>query len=144
MKTFDTFAATSLLGLLLVTGCSQSRSRAIAPEGEPKDYRKMVERVRERKENRNRMYMLQDGINRFQVELGRTPTNLYEMVRFRYIEGIPQPPKGMTYAYDADRGTVRIVRQQAPAGIHIAEDAPTGSVKLKDDDTEKSVPTGLR
>jgi hypothetical protein len=52
---------------------------------------------------------LTKAIDRFNVELGRNPKDLDELVKERYISVIPKPPFGTKIVYDATSGRVNIV-----------------------------------
>jgi hypothetical protein len=52
---------------------------------------------------------LTKAIDRFNVELGRNPKDLDELVKERYISAVPKPPFGTKIVYDAASGRVNIV-----------------------------------
>ena len=54
---------------------------------------------------------LQNAIQMFAGEQGRSPKTLNELVEKKYLPAIPQAPKGMKIEYDPNLGTVKIVRQ---------------------------------
>jgi len=54
---------------------------------------------------------LNQAIQRFNVEKGRNPTDLNELVQQKFIPELPTPPAGSKLVYDADSGTVSIVKQ---------------------------------
>ena|SRR5215467_5470468 len=54
---------------------------------------------------------LNQAIQRFNVEKGRNPKDLNELVQQKFISEIPTPPAGSKLVYDADSGTVSIVKQ---------------------------------
>jgi hypothetical protein len=54
---------------------------------------------------------LNRAIQRFEVEQGRNPKDLDELVKEKYIPKIPEPPFGMKIVYDASAGTVKVVKQ---------------------------------
>ena len=51
---------------------------------------------------------LKNKINTFQIQEGRYPSSLNELVEKKYIEELPQPPKGMTFHYDPSTGSVDV------------------------------------
>jgi len=51
------------------------------------------------------LYM-KNKINTFQIQEGRYPYSLNELVEKKYLEKLPEPPKGATFHYDASSGTV--------------------------------------
>jgi hypothetical protein len=54
---------------------------------------------------------LDKAIQMFNVEHGRFPTDLKELVSERYISQIPTPPYGTRLDYDASAGRVSVVKQ---------------------------------
>lgn len=51
------------------------------------------------------------AIQMFNVEEGRNPKDLNELVEKKYMPRLPEAPAGMKIAYDAQAGTVKIVPQ---------------------------------
>ena len=54
---------------------------------------------------------LNQAIQMFSVQEGRYPKNLEELVAKQYIPKIPEPPYGTKIIYDANAGSVKIVKQ---------------------------------
>lgn len=54
---------------------------------------------------------LNQAIGLFQVDKGRFPKDLDELVQDKYIEKMPPVPYGMKLDYDATTGTVKVVSQ---------------------------------
>ena len=54
---------------------------------------------------------LTKAIDLFNVEKGRNPKDLDELVKERYIPTVPKPPYGTKIVYDAASGRVNIVKQ---------------------------------
>ncbi|MDD2236603.1 MAG: hypothetical protein PHP44_05610 [Kiritimatiellae bacterium] len=83
-----------------------------SPDGSPpRDYRQMLDRVHQRNAYNHSLDTVKEAVQRFQVELGRLPTNLIELVRYRYIDEFPQEiPPGYTFGYDATRGYVTFMK----------------------------------
>ena len=54
---------------------------------------------------------LNQAIQLFQVDKGRFPKDLNELVTEKFIPKIPDPPAGMKIVYDASAGTVKVVKQ---------------------------------
>ena len=50
-------------------------------------------------------------IDQFQVDKGRYPTDLNELVQEKYIEKIPPAPSGMKIDYNPSTGEVKVVNQ---------------------------------
>jgi hypothetical protein len=51
------------------------------------------------------------AIQMFNVDQGRNPTDLNELVQKKYMPRIPDPPYGTKLVYDANSGTVKVVPQ---------------------------------
>ena len=51
------------------------------------------------------------AIQMFNVEKGRNPKDLNELVQQKFIPEIPAAPVGSKLVYDADSGTVSVVKQ---------------------------------
>ena len=54
---------------------------------------------------------LNQAIQLFQVDNGRFPKDLNELVTEKFIPKIPDAPVGMKIVYDAKTGTVKVVKQ---------------------------------
>jgi len=54
---------------------------------------------------------LDKSIQLFNVEKGRNPKDLNELVSEKYIKEIPTPPYGTKIDYDANSGRVSVVKQ---------------------------------
>ena len=54
---------------------------------------------------------LNQAIGMFQVDKGRFPNNLDELVQQKYLTKIPDAPYGMKIDYDAGTGQVKVVKQ---------------------------------
>jgi hypothetical protein len=54
---------------------------------------------------------LTKAIDLFNVEKGRNPKDLDELVKERYIPSVPKPPYGTKIVYDSASGRVNIVKE---------------------------------
>ena len=54
---------------------------------------------------------LNKAIEMFNVQEGRFPKDLNELVEKKFIPQLPTPPFGTKLEYDANAGTVRVVKQ---------------------------------
>lgn len=54
---------------------------------------------------------LNQAIQLFQVDKGRFPKDLNELVAEKFIPRIPEAPVGMKIVYDASAGKVKVVKQ---------------------------------
>src|SRR5829696_2266245 len=55
---------------------------------------------------------LNQAVQLFQVQEGRLPKNLDELVTKKYVNSIPPPPAGMKYDYNTQTGQLKIVPAQ--------------------------------
>ncbi len=101
-----------LLGLCLAGCFRQRNSSPAAQDGtQPRDYRQMLDRVHQRNAYDNSLDTVKQAVESFQVELGRLPTNLVELLRYRYLNKFPEEvPPGYTYGYDSVRGYVTFMK----------------------------------
>lgn len=51
------------------------------------------------------------AIELFQVDKGRLPKDLDELVKEKYLPQLPKPPVGMKFNYDPNTGVVKVVPQ---------------------------------
>jgi hypothetical protein len=54
---------------------------------------------------------LNKAIQLFNVEQGRNPKDLSELVQKKYMPQIPAAPNGMKIVYDADAGSVKVQKE---------------------------------
>jgi hypothetical protein len=54
---------------------------------------------------------LNQAIGSFQVDKGRFPNTLDELVQEKYLKKVPDAPYGMKIDYDATTGQVKVVKQ---------------------------------
>jgi hypothetical protein len=52
-----------------------------------------------------------EATRRFQVEVGRLPKDLNELVQEKYLPRLPATPYGMTLVYDPVTGETKVVKQ---------------------------------
>jgi len=57
------------------------------------------------------MATLKPAIDQFQVDKGRYPKDLNELVTEKYISKVPEAPYGMKIDYDPATGAVKVVKQ---------------------------------
>lgn len=119
------------LGLLVIalgaSACTPERTRAVrnaeaGPATEQKDYRDMLKQARARSDAEDTLGPLVRGLEVFRNERGRLPTNLAELVQSGIIKGIPAPPPGAAYAYDARNGNVRLLPVDDAGRVAVPDD----------------------
>ena len=105
-----------LVGCVLLTGCgdgggSSSGTSSGNPATAPADYLSTITKAEHSAVKSIDLSALTKAIQMFQVEQGRLPKDLNELVTMKYITKIPEPPVGQKIVYDATAGTVKIVAQ---------------------------------
>ena len=109
------------LGLsLLALGCSKSSTQnsqtTNAPTDAnvltaPVDYLTDAATAKKKMEKDVDTIALNRAIQDFEVQEGRKPKDLNEVVEKKYIRVLPQAPYGSKIEYDANSGTVKVVKQ---------------------------------
>jgi PBP1b-binding outer membrane lipoprotein LpoB len=108
-----------LLGSALLAGCSKSEPAPGAKPAEtkvgenplnaPTDYLSTVAKAKKSSEATVDTASLSSAISMFQVEKGRNPKDLDELVSSGTIKALPTPPYNMKFSYDATNGVVKVV-----------------------------------
>ena len=111
----------SLIWTTCVVGCGDPSSRSSDPAtntpvaghvvAAPVDYVKSVAEARHSAVKTVDVAALKKAIDLFNVQEGRFPKELNELITRKYIPEMPVSPLGSTIAYDAQAGTVKIVQQ---------------------------------
>ena len=113
-------AALSLVLLAFVAGCgdnssspSSSSTNAVVTNSSvgPVDYYGALAKAQQSAVKTVDATSIQKAVDLFQTDKGRYPRDLDELVKERYLGQIPKPPYGMKIVYDANTGTVRVVKQ---------------------------------
>ena len=106
------------LGFALLFGCGGKKRAEAIKQPDPSirgmdtnevvgiDFRSKLKENREKQSSAASMDILVDGIQRFQEEMGRVPSNLVELVEMQFLEKIPDPPVGVKYVYKNEHGQV--------------------------------------
>lgn len=115
MKTI--FRAAAVV-LCLMTGCSKQEEPAASGESStsgnpltaPADYLGAINQAQKTAVRQVDLASLNKAIQLFDVQEGRLPTNLTELVTKRYLPVVPEPPAGSELTYDPETGEVEISR----------------------------------
>jgi hypothetical protein len=117
-----TLLAGSVALTLLLTGCGDASKQATpgttnAPtEGSlataPVDYLKSATDAKHTADKSVDVAALNKALDLFNVQEGRFPKDLDELVAKKYIPLLPPLPTGMKFEYDAKKGTVKLVASQ--------------------------------
>jgi hypothetical protein len=111
----------SLAASLVLVGCGQSNDKpgqatnAAAPGSSvlsaPADYVGALGKAQQLAVKTVDTASLNQAIQMFNVEHGRNPKDLNELVEAKLINAIPAAPYGMKLQYDAVAGKVKVVKQ---------------------------------
>lgn len=112
-----------VVAALLNAGCGQQKSaptdnrpatNAAAafenPLNAPADYGRALARAQQSAEKTVDLAALTKAVEMFQVDKGRLPKDLNELVTGKFIRQLPPAPPGMKIVYDANTGEVKAVR----------------------------------
>lgn len=111
----------SIAAVAVLAGCGQSSNTSKtgtnaaagsgSPVDAPADYLRAAVNAQQAAVKTVDTASVQRAIQMFSVEEGRYPKDLDELVQKKFIPKLPDVPAGMKYSYDAQAGTVKIVRQ---------------------------------
>jgi hypothetical protein len=107
--------------LILATGCKPSdKSQTASSTGTnssggvlqaPADYVGALGRAKQNAGKTVDVASLNQEIGLFQVDKGRFPKDLDELVQEKYLKKLPDVPYGMKFDYDPATGQVKVVNQ---------------------------------
>jgi len=101
--------------VLLVTGCGDGSKGTDSGGGNPVtapvDYLDAIHKGQQSAVKTLDIAAITQAIQMFQVEHGRNPKDLNELVQTRHLARIPEAPAGSKIVYDPATGQVRIVRE---------------------------------
>jgi hypothetical protein len=110
-----------LAASLLLVGCGKSSDKPALPTNgsasgssplsAPADYVGALGKAQQTAVKTVDVSSLNQAIQLFNVENGRYPKDLNELVESKFIPKIPDAPRGMKLDYDATAGKVKVVKQ---------------------------------
>jgi hypothetical protein len=122
MKTFVSISL--LICSILIVGCRKQENppntppvpQASTKPGDnlataPVDYLARAGKAEQSMEKRIDTTSLNSAIQLFNVQEGRYPTDLNELVTKKYLGKLPTPPFGSKLQYDAKEGKVTVVKE---------------------------------
>jgi hypothetical protein len=111
----------SVSAALLLVGCGEKSSQPAAntnatssgssPLTAPADYVGALAKAKQTAEKTVDTASLNQAIQMFNVDKGRFPKDLNELVSEKFIPKLPDAPYGMKLEYDAASGKVKVVKQ---------------------------------
>lgn len=104
------FLAEVILFLFFIIGCSKKKEQELTPLNAPREYGKIMERAMKKAKSMDSIIYLRNKIHTFQLQEGRYPYSLDELIEKGYInkEEMPKPPEGMQFVYDPKTGKVEV------------------------------------
>lgn len=115
------FVLVPVLALFFAAGCGQSSSSssgtnatATTNSGSGDPLSQYVGALGRAKQNAGKtvdVASINQAVNMFQVDKGRFPNSLDELVQTGYLKKLPDVPYGMKLDYDATTGQVKVVQQ---------------------------------
>lgn len=114
----------SFTALIFAAGCgnntspSSGQTNTVANTNEksgvltaPADYLGALGRGKQYAEKTVDTASINKAIQLFQVDKGRYPKDLNELVQEKYLARLPEPPYGMKLVYDPNTGQVKVVKE---------------------------------
>jgi hypothetical protein len=109
----------SLAALIVATGCKPSGGSQTGDSTNssgsvlqaPADYVGALGKAKQTAGKTVDVASLNQAIGLFQVDKGRFPKDLDELVQDKYLTKVPDAPYGMKIDYDPVTGTVKVVNQ---------------------------------
>jgi hypothetical protein len=98
-----------LVFAILVGGCGKEESSA--PASAPTGYVGTLEKGQQSSVKAVDVTSLNQDVQLFNVQEGRNPKDLDELVSKHYIGALPEVPQGMKFVYDAAQGKVSLASQ---------------------------------
>ncbi|MCM8809830.1 MAG: hypothetical protein NC917_00925 [Candidatus Omnitrophica bacterium] len=96
--------------LFFIIGCGKKKEQELTPLNAPMEYGKIIERTMKKAKAMDSIIYLRNKINTFQLQEGRYPKSLDELIEKGYInkEEMPKPPEGMQFVYDPKTGKLEV------------------------------------
>lgn len=96
--------------LFILPSCQkkEEKSKKLTPLNAPGKYGEVMGRTLKKSKAMGDMLYLKNKINTFQIQEGRYPSSLQELIDKGYIEKLPTPPEGMKFVYDPSTGKVDV------------------------------------
>jgi len=108
-----------LVALVVATGCNQSdnssqagsTNRSLTNDGAFGQYVGGLQQAQQNAGKTVDVASLSEEIRLFQVDKGRYPNSLDELVQANFIKKVPDAPMGMKIDYNPETGEVKVVNQ---------------------------------
>lgn len=111
------FAVVALAAACFLAACSRNSAKVVADgDKNGQDYRKVLAHARERSANERARQEVMQSVQTFRTDLGRLPTNLYEVVRLGYLADVPELSPEWTFRYNTTDGSVHLTKVGQQSG----------------------------
>ncbi|MGC8977042.1 MAG: hypothetical protein ACP5OB_05400 [Candidatus Ratteibacteria bacterium] len=97
-----------ILPIFILSGCSKKKKEELTPLNAPLKYGETIGRAMKKAKAMDSVLYLKNKINTFQIQEGRYPNSLDELVQKGYIDKLPSPPEGMQFFYNPKTGEVSV------------------------------------
>ncbi len=97
-----------LILLLVFTFSCNKKKEELTPLNAPMKYGETMGKAIKKAKAMDEILYLKNKINTFQIQEGRYPNSLEELVEKGYIEKLPEPPEGMKFYYNPKTGNVEV------------------------------------
>ncbi len=99
----------ALLFLPLLLSCNRrEKEEDLGILNAPEKYTGVMGKTLKKTKAMDSLLYLKNKINTFQIQEGRYPASLNELVEKKYIEKLPVPPEEMVFTYDSSTGKVDV------------------------------------
>jgi hypothetical protein len=121
MNPMKAISCVAVAGILILVGCGQNSSKSASgtntstvsanPLDAPGEYVGALVKGQQAAVKTVDIASINKAIQMFNVEEGRNPKDLNELVEKKYLPRIPDVPHGTKLVYDANAGKVSVVNQ---------------------------------
>ncbi len=103
------FILTLLMVAFFVLSCNRKeKEEELNILNAPEKYGGVMGKTLKKTKAMDSLLYLKNKITTFQVQEGRYPSSLNELVEKKYIEKLPEPPEGLQFAYEPLSGKVDV------------------------------------
>jgi hypothetical protein len=94
----------------LVISCNRKKEteEELTPMNAVEKYGGVMSKTLKKSKAMDDVLYMKNKINTFQIQEGRYPNSLNELVEKDYLDKLPEPPKGMAFHYDPSTGKVEV------------------------------------
>ncbi len=95
---------------LLAVSCNRKKKpeEGLTPMNAVEKYGGVMSKTLKKSKAMDDVLYMKNKINTFQIQEGRYPNSLNELVEKGYLDNLPEPPKGMAFHYEPSTGKVDV------------------------------------